>query len=946
VNGSRSVTIRTELYCLTGKFASFGIVFYISGLLDIEQSGEQDENQFFEIQGEKLVKKSMFSTWIYTGVPILIALLLVAAGCSGSTPVLSDMNFPIDGGDEEVVITFGAYEYQRNYYETLMKSFHEENPNITVQFVDLASYFSNDVVPSIQKYLRDSAQAADTILFSGSFNFDMSRYFRNLRPLYEADPNFQPDDFWPGILSACEDGDGNVWGMPITTTVNGIFYDQVAFEEAGLPYPEPGWTWEDFKVTVDALADKQGDQIKYGFYDEPELWGSILAPIVSEHLKSHGGEVDSAELLEEINWYRELVQAEAIAGLKVQESLEHEWEVRNELFKSDAFRPAMWVGSINSAIPNEGNVFDTNDPYYGMAIGTYGLAPYPVLANDSSPQSNPTWVECAVISAGSKNPRAAWAWLSFLSREWVSSDKMQIFEMVRAPARRSVADSNGYWDLIPEKAISAVRFALEHGYYDLNSYEQFYDIGLALAQTIHEGAEFEQALKAALAVRAATPTPEQDDSPIVVATAVPLLPEGVVSIEYYLNQYNWNEISRLNELADQFNQSSPEAKIRIVTEFYGNSGEDYINSMASEFDCFISNAPYWDGFNDSGLLSLNSLFNSETASFTGDFSEEMMEKFTKEGNLYALPASSQVQMLAYNADLLARRGLPMPDKDWTFDDFIEMALAAASTSDADPSYGFMYNLYDEFLMRGKGVKWANLESSPPQVYLDSREMLNFVGWLMKMEEDNVLYNQDHDWDQTQAILNSGQLAFWQSMMGEKFMWFEGAGGEPPYKIGMVPYPKSSGDESIVTWSNDRGHFISAQSEAPKVCWEWIKLMSDQPTLFSGIPARTSLAESQAWEASVGKEDAEAYRAAAKKLSPPENLNLDHVEILWPLINFRGQALKAVIEGQEIQSTLIKYQQKADIYLACALALDTSGSFEQVNEAIIECINQVDEGGNS
>jgi ABC-type glycerol-3-phosphate transport system substrate-binding protein len=893
------------------------------------------------------MSKSKFSAWTKFFTFLVAVVFLISAGCSGRRPSTSDPDSGIDPGSRGTIITFGAYEYQRFLLEPLMEAFHEQNPDITVQLVDLSQSFDYNEDWNQFTYLRSMAQAADTVMFQGApSGIDLSRYFRDLRPLYESDLTFQADDFWGGILQACQDTYGNVIGLPMSVNVNGLFYDKAAFDAAGVSYPQPGWTWEDFRKTVAAVADVRGSQTKYGFYDMPHLGGSIITPIVMDHLATHGGEVDAAALLDEIMWYVDLSRSGMLSGLKTDEAMMIDWEERTRLFSDDALRPAMWTDSLTSYIPSGPVEYNPSNPYSGMSIERFDFVPFPVSAGGGSTQTSWSWVECATISAGSTNPRAAWSWINFLSRQWLATDSSQVYEMSRAPARKSVADSSGYWDLVPQKAVPAVRYALEHGSYNVSYMEMLGDIHIALANAIAGKVDFELALADAVAARPATPTPPADNAPIVVATPLAPLPEGVIAIKYYFNQMGPNELTAIKTLIDQFNQRSTEAQIRIMTDYHGSPEEDWITSMANNFDCFTTNPPYWQVYDPSSLLNLNTLLSSEPASFSGDFYPEIMDKFRKDGNLYAIPASTQVQMLAYNADLLTRRGLPLPENNWNFEDFIELASGAASTSESDPSYGYMYSPYDEFLFIGRGVKWADLYSNPPEVYMDSSEMQDYLKWLVKMEQENVLFNQDVAWEKMESIMRSGQLAFWQAMMGEKNMWFYEPGREPEYKISMVPYPQVPGDEPVVRWSNDRGHYISAKAQDPKACWDWIKFMSEQPTLFSGVPARRSMAESPAWEASVGKEDAVAYRAAVAGMKPmEEEISTDIQQVVWPVTNWRGEAIRAALEGQDVQQVLVTNQQKADIYLDCALALDTSKPMEELNEGIVACLKQADPEGN-
>jgi hypothetical protein len=166
-------------------------------------------------------------------------------------------------------------------------------------------------------------------------------------------------------------------------------------------------------------------------------------------------------------------------------------------------------------------------------------------------------------------------------------DKTQVYEISRAPVRQSVADSSGYWDLLPAKAVPTVRYALEHGFYDFSYMHLLGEIDQSLGKTISDNADFVQVLEAAIAALPVPIVPTPDNSPIVVATPLAPPPEGVELVEYYSNTYNPNELNALKALIEQFNQRSSDTQVRLSPIF--RVSRDWIGSpIAKNTDCFTT----------------------------------------------------------------------------------------------------------------------------------------------------------------------------------------------------------------------------------------------------------------------------------------------------------------------------------------------------------------------
>ena len=850
---------------------------------------------------------------------------------------------PVEEGP--VTITFASYEYERPLYESLIEEFNKQYPDITVQFTPLPEFGPQNEEEEYN-YYRTLATTADTSLTYNS-GPELSYYFRDLLPLIESDPDFQPDDFWPRLLSACEDMEGRVLGVPVSVQVSGIFYDEAAFKEAGVPLPAPSWTWEDFRKAAAGLAYQKGDQIRYGFAEQSYTFGSLLNPLIVQYLVANGGEIDPESLAQEFQWYLDLAESKAILPIRdVSENWNEEWQKWQEMFKSE-YRPAMWADALTAGDPGFEWSSSINDPYASLAIRNFGFSPFPISEERGGSNTNMAWSECASISAGSAHPRAAWTWIKFLSHHWLVRDRNELYNVGKAPARQSVAEQVGYWDAIPAKAVEALRYSLSHTYV-VGQYMFEQDaIYRSIMQATSGKTELVAALEEAAGQLSQTAQPTPDPRPIVVATPRPPLPDDALVIKFFANSNNNRESEAVKTLAENYQQAHPGTVIKI-SNYYEFSGQgDIIETLAESFDCFVWYKPYQIEFSVESMLNLGSLVASEPASFLADYEPSMVNAYRFNGELYGLPVTIQPQIMAYNADLLARRGLQPPSNDWTFEDFIALATAVASTAEGDESYGFQYGIWDELLLNAYNIPWADLESDPPVAYFDSPEMLEHLEWVAELAKSGaLLVNTEDNYMDIFEATRDGKLAFWMSTAGEENSMFAyGPASENNYKIGAAPMPVLPTNSKMSYLSMERGFFISKNASDPKMCWGWIKYLSEQPTALGGVPARKSVANSPAWEATLDAGKADVYRLAASRAAEQAMSETQYNQTVWPLYNWRNQATRAALTGGNIEQALIEAQQTADTYLACIVGVDITGlKDEELHQEIVSCAKQADPNG--
>ncbi|RPI34228.1 MAG: extracellular solute-binding protein, partial [Chloroflexota bacterium] len=428
---------------------------------------------------------------------------------------------------------------------------------------------------------------------------------------------------------------------------------------------------------------------------------------------------------------------------------------------------------------------------------------------------------------------------------------------------------------------------------------------------------------------------------VVVATPQPDLPVGVGKIDFYFIPLSTEEELAMETLARAFNEAYPDSFVNVRTNYNLRDDLNFAKGFAEQFDCYTWYSPYWDDPTQAEyMLDLNSFFDSAPAEFSQDFYPAQLNAYRYEGVYYGVPAVSQPEVMYYNADLLERRGLPLPSNDWTFDQFLEMARAAASTDPQDSSYGYLYDEWEDLIFEGLQIPWAEMEDfTEPQANFNGPDTLAHLNWLVEQENNHVIFlRYDTSWSSTQRALAAGEIAFWPGKAGDPFADYSAEAIEPGYRVGVAPMPRVQGES--VGYSINRGYFISPEGQNPQLCWDWITFLSAQPNAMSGIPARRSVGESAAWEARVGPAEAAVYRTALEIYEEnPYNL------IGGPYYTWRHDAVAAALRGDEIEPFLAILQRKADEYLTCILAVDRAQlAYNELQDEVLGCAKKADPQG--
>lgn len=301
----------------------------------------------------------------------------------------------------EIVLLHWGDAEEAAVVATLVASFERANPDVRVKRINGgANYFAK---------LQTMVAAGDPpdVFFLNAYllpKYVPAGVIRPLDDLFERDASrgelgFEREDMFGEVLSGFRYdgerlGDGPLYGVPMSFTPMGFYYNRSLFEEAGVAPPSAGWTWDDFERKARAVAEATGARAAVDLRGA-QLW-RLMAWGEGSDIVTPGFEraVDDAALgratARLASW------GDEPSAFRVFGAADQGVETGTSLFQS---------GSASM----QGPVGRWMVPTYRRITGfEWDWAPLPRSPREGAEPRNMLYIAAWCVAAGSEHPEEAW----------------------------------------------------------------------------------------------------------------------------------------------------------------------------------------------------------------------------------------------------------------------------------------------------------------------------------------------------------------------------------------------------------------------------------------------------------------------------------------------------------------------------------------------------------
>jgi ABC-type glycerol-3-phosphate transport system substrate-binding protein len=327
-----------------------------------------------------------------------------------------------------------------------------------------------------------------------------------------------------------------------------------------------------------------------------------------------------------------------------------------------------------------------------------------------------------------------------------------------------------------------------------------------------------------------------------------------------------------------------------------------------------------------------------------DFFPTAVAQFTAQGQLWGVPASLNPIIIEFNKELFDASSIPYPTPEWTMDEFLNIGVTLTTGEGQAQQYGFVPDVAEHVLLKEmmvlQGASLLDTSKDPPSTAFTTPEIVDALRWYTNLNRE---FSIKPTFQAEIGGNDSRELTIFLSLLeeGRAAMWTAYTVPIPPeiyenLNIGAVPLPRSVDHSPLNIQS--AGYYISASTEQRQACWQWITHLTESVDVISGVPARRSVAESNAYRQKVGIDRASTYLATLNRLDELTSLE-SSIDTYWWMFPYELWLAKAhdqiVINSIGVEDALVSAQQTFDAYRTCVIESDAFDDRDRQYQCAIE-----------
>jgi multiple sugar transport system substrate-binding protein len=308
------------------------------------------------------------------------------------------------------------------------------------------------------------------------------------------------------------------------------------------------------------------------------------------------------------------------------------------------------------------------------------------------------------------------------------------------------------------------------------------------------------------------------------------------------------------ELVDRFEAENPDVNIELVAlsdvvdaGWPGENPEILTHQLLSAVDT-AGWPPTLPATDANLIMNLTPFINADASFNQDDFYPPMLEHLQWRNGTWALPMLGDLYVILYNRDLFDTSGVPYPQDNWTWTDFLNLTQRLTVQEGAIvEQYGFINpgpGRGHEVFIAGLSGGRSHALDTPRGAYLLDPVVVDALRQYTDLAQYHGVRLSEKEALESQWLFDlivDGKVAMWLGRVSDlglmKFSKLRDT------SIGLAPLPL--GDETAAYVFSD-AYVMSSGTRHPEESWRWLRFLTSQtiqgPRYVDMIPVRRSVAE--------------------------------------------------------------------------------------------------------